>query len=130
MGASGPGGMVLLLSAIWPERALIRAQLAADCERQVVGVDSPEATREWLRAVPFALVVIEARAIAPDPRLIEALRVQQTPVLVVTGRIGQTAWVAATASLNVRATLVRPVFIGDITRAARLALGAAAQQMG
>jgi hypothetical protein len=83
-----------------------------------------------LRAVPFAVVVIDARAIAPDPRLIEALRVQQTPVLVVTGRIGQTAWVAATASLNVRATLVRPVFIGDITRAARLALGAAAQQMG
>jgi hypothetical protein len=35
--ASGSGGMVLVLSAIWPERALIRAQLAADCGRQVVG---------------------------------------------------------------------------------------------
>jgi hypothetical protein len=38
--------MVLLLSAIWPERALIRAQLAADCGRQVVAVASPEAARE------------------------------------------------------------------------------------
>jgi hypothetical protein len=29
--------MVLVLSAIWLECALIRAQLAADCGRQVVG---------------------------------------------------------------------------------------------
>jgi DNA-binding response OmpR family regulator len=119
--------MVLLLSANWPERALMRAQLASDSGREVIGVDSAEAAVEWLRGEPFSLAIIDTQGLPPDAQLVQTLDYQRTPVLLLTWSAGRADWAAATAGLDVRATLARPVFIGDISRAACQLLGSGAR---
>jgi DNA-binding NarL/FixJ family response regulator len=118
---------VLLVSANWPQRALIRAQLAADLEREVVGADSAASAVDWLRAVSFGLVILDTPGLRPDRQLVDELGVRRTPVLLVTGHVDRATWAAALAGLEVRAELVRPLFIGDLTRAARLALAPAGE---
>ena len=110
--------MILLLAATWPQRALIRAQLAADTALRVVGTDSCKSAIEWLATTPFSLVVVDTQGLAPDPRLLDALRVRPTPVLLLTGSFNGTEWKLAAAGLDVKEILVRPVLIGDLTRAA------------
>ena len=110
--------MILLLAATWPQRALIRAQLAADTGLRVVGTDASESAIEWLATTRFALVVVDAQGLAPDARLLDALRVQRTPVLLLTSSVIETEWNLAAAELDVREKVVRPVLIGDLTRAA------------
>ena len=119
-------GEILLICANWPQRALIRAQLAADTGREVVGADSAATAAAWLLRERFALVILDTQGLSPDPRLVETLGARSAPVLVVTGPFDQARWAEALAGLAVRARLVRPLFIGDITRSARLALSAAA----
>src|SRR5262249_42342264 len=118
-------GAILLVSANWPQRALIRAQIEADTNRDVIGADSAESAVQWLRDASFALVVLDTQGLQPDPQLLEALGAQRTPLLLVTGPFDRANWAAAVAGLEVRATLVRPLFIGDLTQAARLALNSA-----
>jgi hypothetical protein len=118
-------GAILLVSANWPQRALIRAQIEADTDRDVVGADSAESAAQWLRAASFALVIVDTQGLSPDPRLLEALGTQRTPLLLVTGPFDQARWTGAVAGLEVRATLVRPLFIGDLTHTVRLALNSA-----
>jgi DNA-binding response OmpR family regulator len=117
--------MILLISATWPERALVRAQLEEESGNQVIGTDSVEAALDWLATTRFALVILDTRGFAPDLRLLEALRSSQTPLCVVTGAFDRGEWQAAVADLNVRAVLTRPVLIGELTRAARRAMSAA-----
>ena len=119
--------MILLLSTIWPERALLRAQLEADTGQRVVGTDSPEAAVEWLGIARFALLLLDTQAMAPDRRLLDMLRAHAIPLLLLTGNFGRTDWEAALAGLDVKAVLVRPLFIGDVTRAARQAINIGSQ---
>jgi hypothetical protein len=51
--------MILLISATWPERALVRAQLEEDSRQQVIGTDTAEAALGWLATTRFALVVLD-----------------------------------------------------------------------
>lgn len=114
--------MILLISTAWPERALVRAQLEEDTQQQVIGVDTPEAALEWLATARFALVILETQGISPDSSLVETLRRHKTPVLLVTGAFDRAEWEPITANLNVRSTITRPVLIGEVSRAARVAL--------
>jgi AmiR/NasT family two-component response regulator len=118
-------GAILLVSASWPQRALVRAQLVADTDRDVVGADSAASAIQRLGAASFALVVLDTQGLSPDPRLVDALCAQRTPLVLVTGPFDQARWAAAVARLEVRATLVRPLFIGDLTHTVRLALNSA-----
>jgi DNA-binding response OmpR family regulator len=110
--------VIILLAATWPERALIRAQLAQDTGLPVVGTDSCESAIEWLATTPFALAVVDTQGLVPDPRLVDALRARGTPVLLLTGSFNQAEWNLATAELDVKEMLVRPMLIADLTRAA------------
>jgi len=114
-----------LVSANWPQRALIRAQIEADTGRDVVGADSAESAIQWLRDAAFALVILDTQGLSPDPQLLEALGAPRTPLVLVTGPFDQARWAVAVADLEVRATLVRPLFIGDLTHTVRLALNPA-----
>jgi DNA-binding response OmpR family regulator len=113
--------------ATWPQRALIRAQLAADTGRAVVGADGTAMALRWLQSASFALVVLDTQGLAPDPRLVEAIGARRTPVVLVTGPFDRARWAAALAGLEARATLVRPIFIGNIARAVRLVLSSTGQ---
>jgi DNA-binding NarL/FixJ family response regulator len=115
--------VILLLAATWPQRALVRAQLAADTGLQVVGTDSCESAVEWLRTAPFALVIVDTQRLLPEPQLLDALRLQHVPVLLLTNAFNQTEWTQAAGGLDVRGLLVRPVFIADLTRAAARLVG-------
>jgi DNA-binding response OmpR family regulator len=117
--------MILLLSANWPQRALLRAQLREDTGQEVVAVDTAEEALRWLADARFALLVLDTQGLLPDERLLSALGARDTPLLVVTGPFDQPYWSDRWSSLDVRALLVRPVFIGEVSRAARALLGAA-----
>ena len=115
--------MILLVSASWPQRALIRAQLSADTQLEVIGADSCQSAVEWLARQDFAVVVVDTAGLLPDPRLIDAIQARRTPVLVLTSASNRTEWTEATAGLEVKEIMARPVFIGDVTRsAARLVI--------
>src|ERR671932_242077 len=57
-------------------------------------------------------------------RLLGSIRAHRLPLVVVTGPSDRARWSPALAGLDVRAVRLRPVFIGDVTRAARAALRA------
>jgi DNA-binding response OmpR family regulator len=116
--------MILLLAASWPQRALLRAQLGADTGQEVVAVDTAEAARRWLATTDFDLVVLDTHGLMPDEDLLSMLRARCARVLVVTGPFDEPQWSSCWSDLDVRAVLVRPVFIGEVTRAARAALEA------
>jgi DNA-binding response OmpR family regulator len=111
--------MLLFLSAGWPERALVRAQLEEETGQQVIGTDTVEAALDWLSTTRFALVILDTQGIAPDPRLLGALRSKQVPLFVLTGAFDRDQWQAAIADLNVRSVLTRPIRIGELTAAIR-----------
>jgi DNA-binding response OmpR family regulator len=114
--------MILLLSANWPQRSLLRAQLGEETGQEVVGVDTIEEALRWLATTRFDLVVLDTQGLVPNERLLSGLRARRAPVLVVTGPYDQPHWSSRWSNLDVRALLVRPVFIGQVARAARTAL--------
>ena len=116
--------MILLLSANWPQRALLRAQLCEDTGREVVGAQSAEDALRWLATTRFDLLVLDTQGLPPDERLLGSIRAHRLPLVVVTGPSDRARWSPALAGLDVRAVRLRPVFIGDVTRAARAALRA------
>jgi DNA-binding NtrC family response regulator len=110
--------VILLVCASWPQRALVRAQLAADTGLEVIGADSCESAVAWLTTHVFAVVVIDTSGLIPDSRLVGVLRVRGTPVLLLTSAASRAEWTEATAGVNVQQILVRPVFIGEVAGAA------------
>jgi DNA-binding response OmpR family regulator len=111
--------VILLLSANWPQRALLRAQLRADTGRDVVAVDTPEDALHWLDDSDFDLLVLDTQGLQPDEDLLSTVRARRLPVVLVTGAFDEPSWGSHCSALDVRARLVRPVFIGEVSRAAR-----------
>jgi DNA-binding NtrC family response regulator len=107
--------VILLLSAQWPERSLVRAQLAADTDLDVVGADSCESATEWLAGHDFALVVVDTAGLVPDRRLSDALQARGTPVLLLTSAANRSDWTEAVAGLKRLYTMARPVSIGELS---------------
>lgn len=103
----------------------MRAQLEAETRQQVMATDSAEATLDWLATTRFALVILDTRGISPESLLVETLRTQQTPLVLLTGAFDRDQWQVAITGLNVRSVLTRPVFIGELARAVRRAVTAA-----
>jgi DNA-binding response OmpR family regulator len=114
--------MILLLSANWPQRALLRAQLREDTGHEVVAVDAAQEALRWLRRTGFDLLILDTQGLVPDDHLLNTLRAQRAPLVVVTGPFDEPHWSSRWPDLDVRALLVRPVFIGEVSRAARMAL--------
>jgi hypothetical protein len=61
-------------------------------------------------------------ALPPDERLLTSIRARRLPLVVVTGPSDHARWGHSLSDLDVRAVHVRPVFIGEVTRAAGAAL--------
>jgi DNA-binding response OmpR family regulator len=111
--------VILLLSANWPQRALLRAQLHADTGRDVVAVDTADEALHWLNDADFDLLVLDTQGLVPDEDLLSTIRARKLPVVVVTGAFDEPNWGSHWSALDVRARLVRPVFVGEVSRAAR-----------
>ena len=109
--------MILLLSARWPQRALLRAQLAEDTGAEVVAADTADGALRLLADSDFDLFVLDTQGLARDERLVGAVRAAQQPLIVVTGAF-DAGWSGCWSELNVRALLIRPVFIGEVSSAA------------
>ena len=114
--------MILLLSANWPQRALLRAQLCEDTGLEVVGAQSAADALRWLASTRFDLLVLDTQGLPPDERLLTSIRARRLPLVVVTGPSDHARWGHSLSDLDVRAVHVRPVFIGEVTRAAGAAL--------
>ena len=121
-GRIGDPDMLLLLSANWPQRALLRPQLLHDTGEDVVAVDTPADALAWLVGAVVDLVVLDTQRLAPDAALLSALEAHRQPVVVVTGPLDQARWSSNWSNLDIRAVLVRPVFIGDVSRACQVVL--------
>jgi hypothetical protein len=112
--------MLLLLSANWPQRALLRAQLLHDTREEVVAVDTAADALAWLVGAAFDLVVVDTQGLAPDAALLSVLEAHGQPVAVVTGPLDAARWSGYWSNLDIRAVLVRPVFIGEVSRACQV----------
>jgi DNA-binding response OmpR family regulator len=115
--------MLLLLSAAWPDRALIKAQLETS-GYDVVGVDSFDDAARWLRSrVPVDLLILDTRELDPDPDFLRRLAELHRPVLLLTGIFDAPAWDLPALGVRLVGILVRPFFIGDVVEAVRKGLG-------
>ena len=114
---------ILLVSATWPQRALLKAQLE-ETGFEVIGTATPEEALDWLTDGPaFDLVILDTQHLPPDPRLLRQLGDRGLPTIVLTGPFDRARWERVLPGVNVRATLVRPVFIREVVRAVRDVLG-------
>lgn len=114
--------VILLVSTTWPQRALVRAQLEQDTKQQVIATESEEGALQWLATTRFALVILDTQGIPPTSPLVDVLRQQQVPLVILTGAFDRGQWSAVMSELNVRSVLTRPILIGELSATAKKAL--------
>jgi hypothetical protein len=110
--------MILLVSANWPQRALLKAQLE-EAELEVAGATSFDEAVQWLIREPrVELLILDTLGLALDRTFLEGIAAMRIPMLLISGPFEQAEWDLAPFGIDVKATLLRPVFIGDVVRAA------------
>jgi DNA-binding response OmpR family regulator len=111
--------MILLVSANWPQRALLKAQLE-EAGLEVAGAASFDEAVQWLIREPkVGLLILDTLGLALDRTFLEGIAAMRIPVLLVSGPFEQAEWDLSSFGIDVKATLHRPVFIGDVVRAAQ-----------
>lgn len=113
----------MLISGNWPERALIKAQIE-DAGIKVIAVDGFDAAVEWLvGGLRIDLLSLDTHGLAVDPTFVDGLRALGIPVLLITGPFDRSEWESTLHGTRIVATLVRPVFIGEVAAAIEKAAG-------